>query len=551
MANRWPHVITTILSLGFAGCASAPPREFGEVDKELQHAASAPAGAIRPAEPMATALDTAPTPPELTGPQPVDAYIRRALGENRMVQAAHYNVLAMRARIPQVTSLDDPVASNVIYPIPSVAPQYSLMGYNPYNLTLAQQFPWFGTLRLRGEAAEFDVKVALAELAAAQLDAVANVKRAYYDLHYNERAEAILRDNRKLAADFVTIAKSRYAGGNSTQQDVLRAEVAVVDLDRELIRIRQGLAEARADLSQQLHVSPEADLRTLAELPTTPVPVEVDRLYRLAVAARPELKGRLAAIARDEKAVELARKRFYPNTTVGLSYMDMEKTNAQTPKTAGGFPNVGLFVGFNLPIYRAKYQAGVCEAQARAVADAKLYDAERDSANREVKNLLTQARSGQDVLTLFVGSILPKARQALEAATSDYKNGNVDYVTLITSWREVLQVELQVAQVEAELRKSLASLERAVGARINAHPPTPEAAAAISTPLPAPGPAEGPDPVADPVAAPDPPPSGAAGPFGPEGPPSRTAKPARPPTHGIPMPDPPPPPPNSSGDRNG
>jgi len=27
----------------------------------------------------------------------------------------------------------------------------------------------------------------------------------------------------------------------------------------------------------------------------------------------------------------------YPNVTLGLTYMDMEKTNAQTPKTASGF----------------------------------------------------------------------------------------------------------------------------------------------------------------------------------------------------------------------
>jgi len=519
MTRRWPCTVPAALALWAGGCA-LPARRPAVPPVEM----AMPLAAV-PLRPAAAAADLAPAPPELAGPRPVDAYIRRALGENRMVQAARFNVLAMKARIPQVTALDDPVASNVIYPIPSVAPQYSLMGYNPYNLTLAQQFPWFGTLRLRGEAAEFDVQVALAELAAAQLDAVANVKRAYFDLHYNERAEAILTDNRKLAADFVTIAKSRYAGGNSTRQDVLRAEVAVVDLDRELIRIRQGIAEARADLAQQLHVSPEAELRTLPGLPATPVPVEVDRLYRLAVATRPELKGRLAAIARDEKAVELARKRFYPNYTIGLSYMDMEKTNAQTPKTAGGFPNIGLFVGFNLPVYRSKYRAGVCEAQARAAADARLYDAERDSAGREVKNLLTQARAGQDVLGLIGGGILPRARQALEAATGDYKNGNVDYVTLITAWREVLQVELQVAQVEAELRKSLASLERAVGAQINAHPPAPEAAAAaIPGPVPAASPEAGPAPV---------PPSEGPGPFRPAAPPDEpgagSTEPATPP----------------------
>ena len=474
MLRRWPVRLWLALGLapGMAGCVQPSPMpEYSALVNDLGFAARRPPETIHPDDPDAARLDPAPAPPELAGPQPVDVYIRRALVENRTVQAAWYNVLSLRERIPQVTTLDDPVVSNTIYPIPSVAPQYSLMGYNPYNLLLAQQFPWFGTLRLRGEAAEEDVKVALAELCAAELDAVAAVKRAYHDLAYSERAEAILGDNRKLAIDFITIAKARYATGNTGQQDVLRAEVVVTDLDRELIRVRQGLAEARADLAQELHISPETELRTLRVVAPEDVPNEVDRLYRLATAARPELRGRLAAIARDERAVELARQRYYPNVTVGLSYMDMEKTNAQTPRTASGFPNVGLFVGFNLPVYHKRLAAGVCEAQARAVADAKLYDAERDGTYRQIKDLLTQSKAQRDILALFQSSILPKSIQALEAATSDYRTGNVDYVTLITAWREVLQIQLQVAQVEAELGKALASLERAVGHELNQHPP--------------------------------------------------------------------------------
>jgi cobalt-zinc-cadmium efflux system outer membrane protein len=486
MNRQWPHALLIALVSWTTGCAGPAPRpEYAEVVHNLHSAAHRPPSSIAPDDPLAVALDPAPAPPELTGPQPVDAYIRRGLAENRTVQAAHYNVLAMHSRIPQVTALDDPVVSNTIYPIPSVAPQYSLMGYNPYNLMIAQQFPWFGTLGLRGQAAEQDVKVALAELAAAQLDVVSNVKRAYYDLYFNERAEKILEENRKLASDFIEIAKVRVQTGGS-QQDFLRAEVVVADLDRELIRIRQGLAEARADLAQQLHVSPESDLRTLPEMPIAGVPTEVDRLYRLAVAARPELQGRLAAIARDERAVELARKRYYPNVTVGLSYMDMEKTNATTPKTASGFPNVGLFVGFNLPVYRKKLAAGVCEAQARAVADARLYDAERDSTYREIKDLFTQAKAQRDIVGLFRNSIEPKSLLALEAATSDYRTGNVDYVTLITAWREVLQIQLQIAQVEAEIGKAMASLERAVGGQLNEHPPTAASTATIPSPNPAP-----------------------------------------------------------------
>jgi outer membrane protein, heavy metal efflux system len=276
-----------------------------------------------------------------------------------------------------------------------------------------------------------------------------------------------------MAVDFVEFAKVRVRAGGS-QQDLLRAEVVISDLDREILRIRQGVTTARADLAQQLHIDPETDLRTLPDVPIEGVPTEIDRLYRLAVAARPELRGRLAAVSRDAVAVELAKKRYYPNVTLGLSYMDMEKTNAVTPKTASGFPNVGLTAGFNLPVYRKKLAAGVCEAEARALADAKLYDAERDATYREVKDLITQAKTQREIIGLFRGSILPKSEQALEAAATDYKVGNVDYLTLITAWREVLQIQLQVAQVEAELGKALASLERAVGVQLNAHPPAPD-----------------------------------------------------------------------------
>ncbi len=216
---------------------------------------------------MATAIPPAPdVSSELSGPQPVDAYIRRALAENRTVQAAFHNVQSLKYRIPQVTTLDDPVASNTIFPIPAVAPQYSLMGYNPYNLTLAQQFPWFGTLRLRGEVAERDVQVALAELAAAQLDAVAAVKRAYFDLYVSQKTEEILVENRKILEDFRTLAKSRLGTGG-TQQDVLRAEVLISELDREEATIQQGIATARASLARLLHVSPETDLKALPDLP--------------------------------------------------------------------------------------------------------------------------------------------------------------------------------------------------------------------------------------------------------------------------------------------
>ena len=167
--------------------------------------------------------------------------------------------------------------------------------------------------------------------------------------------------------------------------------------------------------------------------------------------------------------------------------MDMEKTNAVTPKTASGFPNVGLFVAFNLPVYRDKYRAGVCEAQERTLADAKLYEAQRDETSGEIQDLMVQVKTQRGVLSLLRDGILPRTKESFDLARSDYAKGNVDYATVQSALREVLQVRLQITQVEAELGKAIASLERAVGCEINEHPPAP-ASSPDATPTPAPAP---------------------------------------------------------------
>jgi outer membrane protein, heavy metal efflux system len=505
MHRQWPPIVMAVFLFGVSGCAHTSRRpESIWVDDHIRTAAYDPQSMTLPAQPTAGTVDPVPITQELTGSQPVDVFIRRALAENRTVQAAYHNVQSLRHRVPQVTTLDDPFVSNTIFPIPSVAPQYSLMGYNPYSMTLAQQFPWFGTLRLRGEVAERDVQVALAELAAAQLDTVAAVKRAYYSLYASQRTEEIVNENRKILEDFRTIALERLKGGG-TEQDVLRSGVLISELDLELANNQQAAATARAGLARQLHIRPEADFRTIPELSPVAVPAEIERLYQLAIAARPELQGRLAAIARDEKAVELARKRYYPNVTLGLTYMDMEKTNATTPLTASGSPNVGLFVGFNLPVHQKKYAAGVCEAQERAFADAKLYEAQRDETYSEIQDLMTQAKVQQNVLTLLRDGILPRTKQALDSARSDYAKGIVDYATGQSALREVLQVQLRIAQIEAELAKALAALERAVGSQINENPPASTTESdATSMPSPPPPPPATSTPFRPTAARPDP-----------------------------------------------
>ena len=118
-----------------------------------------------------------------------------------------------------------------------------------------------------------------------------------------------------MAVDFSQIAEIKYRTGTVDQQDVLRAQLEVSNIDIELVRMRQELQSAQARLARLLHLSPDTPVQALPELPAEQIPNDLERLYALAIEARPDLHAQLAAIRRDRLNVDLARLQYYPDVT--------------------------------------------------------------------------------------------------------------------------------------------------------------------------------------------------------------------------------------------
>jgi len=111
-------------------------------------------------------------------------------------------------------------------------------------------------------------------------------------LEPNEIAEALLKKNRALAEDSLKVARDRYRGATATQVDVLRAEVAISDINRELENTAQAVNEARAELARLLHVRPETPLRTLPDLSVGyPFPRRSGGSINWSVPAAPSSRG--------------------------------------------------------------------------------------------------------------------------------------------------------------------------------------------------------------------------------------------------------------------
>ena len=169
----------------------------------------------------------------------------------------------------------------------------------------------------------------------------------------------------------------------------------------------------------------------------------------------------MAAIERDQRAVELARLNYKPDVTLGFSWIDV--SNAGISPVTNGRDALLLTAGVNLPVYKKRVDSSVRSAEAMAVSTAREYDSLRDGTLEEVSDLFEKAKSQQDLLTLFSEEILPKARQTLEISSQSYNVGEVDFLQLIDNWQQLLRYELTYRRLEATLRQTLAELERVVG----------------------------------------------------------------------------------------
>jgi len=402
-------------------------------------------------------IATAPVLEELAGPHSVEQYIQVALAQNPSIQAARKKMESLAHQVPVAASLPDPLLNVTAQPeqVQTAAGKQELI------VSANQKYLLFGKLDSRASLAESRTNVARAQLAAVELATIAKVKREYYELYFIQQAIYVTEADQKLLVEIREVANTRYKSGRTSQQDVLRADLEVSNVENDLIRLRQQLISGQARLARQLHIAPQTQVAALDKLAQEQAPQDLEYLLQQAASARPELHAQLAAVQRDRSAVNLARLDYKPDVTLGVSWIDVANTGV-SPVT-NGRDSILMSAGVNLPIYRKRLDSSVRSAEAKVVSTVREYDSLRDSTLEEVADLFAQAQSQEDMLLLFREDILPKARQTLEVSNQAYNVGEVDFLQLVDNWRQLLRYEVNYLRLEASLRQTIAELERVVG----------------------------------------------------------------------------------------
>ena len=411
----------------------------------------------------------------------LDSLVALALRSNPSIRAAASRAMAAHAGIAPAGARPDPMLMAGIQNFPISSPGFSAE-MTMKMVGVSQTFPYPGKLRLETRVAEFRFDAARDNLAQMTLDVVRDVREAYYDLVFADRALEIVQRNAALLQSLVSVSQAQYTTGIGTQSDVLRARTEAVRVNvvasQLTVQHRTALAQlnalldrasdvpvnhpaiaarlrraAVADSADQVHFASTALGAPAADSPLLPL----DSLQALAVVHSPQLRAQEAAIAAQSARVALARKATLPDINVALSYGQRQNLSDMVSAT----------VSIPIPLQRGRKQyADVAAANADLTAFQATQQTLANTIRADIARRAGDIEQARTELALYKRAILPQAQATFASATASYQVGRVDFTSVVDAQAAVFNYETAYWRSLTNVAKAIAELERIVGAEV-------------------------------------------------------------------------------------
>ncbi len=421
-------------------------------------------------------------------------YILEAIDRSPALRAAHAEWRAAMERVTMAGALDDPTLS------------YSYFAQSSdkrYGVGLMQEFPWFGTLKARKNAALAEADVALQRLHVVRSEIVFEVKRAYHEYAY-------LADNLRAAeAQAATlsymedIVRAQYALALVGEDDLLRTQIeqsTLQDYYASLQQLRPALAaRLTAAIGRDVAEAPAWPQPMALPPPPPPAPVVLAQVR----AANPQLTAAQHTIDSRKAGTALARKMGYPMLGIGLEFEKMKGMRGMPQTTAllnaadagkrlfiaGEMDWIGaamdvdmlartprelrspdvkddVMVTFtmSLPIWRQKVRAGIAEA--KRMEEAAVHDRSQMALDMEseARMAIYNHEDAQRRLNLYDETLMPRAKQTYQNLQTRYAAAaGAGFLELIDATRTLLDFERERARALHDLHQAVAAIERLMG----------------------------------------------------------------------------------------
>ncbi len=393
------------------------------------------------------------------GQDQLNALLFEAETNNPGLKAAYHKWQGALQRVPQVTSLMDPKLTFTEYLRKNVETR---TGAQDFQLGVMQMFPYPGKLSLRGKAAAEEARALEQDLFQQRLKVRREVKDAFYEYYYLEQSIRITGENLELLKHFERVANARYEVNRAGNQDVLKAQVELGELENEIRTLEDFRQPVQARLNAALNRPMGSPFPAPAEIRIADVELRSERILDLAYRTNPELKAIDASIRKEQAEVEIAKKEYFPDFNVGVNWIN---TNSRIDADVPGEGDDVLMgsVQFNLPIYRDRLAAGVLEAEHGVQEQQNRKTEAENQLAVELQTAMYKLRDAKRQIDLYSEILIPKARQSVTVTQTAYSAEEAGFLDLVDTERVLLNFQNSYYRAVANYGQALALIEAKVG----------------------------------------------------------------------------------------
>ncbi|MCK4562504.1 MAG: TolC family protein, partial [Flavobacteriaceae bacterium] len=160
----------------------------------------------------------------------LDEYLKIAAENNPGLKAKFSDYMASMEKVPQVGTLPDPQFAFGYF----IQPVETRVGPQKATLGLKQAFPWFGLLGSKEDVATDLAKAKYELFENSKSNLFFEVKTAFYNYYFMEKAIKITKDNIEILRIFKNLSLVKIEAGNASIVDELRVELELNDLENQL-----------------------------------------------------------------------------------------------------------------------------------------------------------------------------------------------------------------------------------------------------------------------------------------------------------------------------
>jgi outer membrane protein TolC len=381
--------------------------------------------------------------------------VREAEQNNPEIAAAQRGYEAATHVAGQASALPDTQLTVQQFAVGSPRPfaGYTNSDFAYIGFGASQEIPFPGKRSLRGQVANSEAEVRRIQIESVRRGIIAKLKATYFRLAYLQQTLSVLERDDKLLADVQQVVESRYRVGQGNQQEVLKAQLQHTKILQEIAMHHREVGQLQAQMKQLLNRSQDtADIQT-KPLAVRDIPYSASDLLNLAKQQNPDIQSQEQMVRKAESQIELAHKEFRPDFNVQYMYENTDRKFRDY--------YVATF-GINLP-NRGRRKAQLAEAEASREQANRQLEAESQRRLAEVQDQYVVAQTSAEQLKIYTEGLIPQSEATFRSALAAYQANRQDFQTLLSSFIDVLNLQVEYQRELADHESALAQLEALTG----------------------------------------------------------------------------------------